>query len=85
MQHIDLERMELDDLWMPHIELAEILAVRISSEKERLDARLHQLKTGRPAPQAPVERRRTRQWSRNFGIHWSLRKPGPVAAKRRNG
>ena len=57
MQHIDLERMELDDLWMPHVELAEILAVRISAEKERLDGRLHQLRSGRPAPPAAPERR----------------------------
>ena len=43
MPKLDLEAMDLDELWHLHEELTDILAERISAEKRELEKRLSQL------------------------------------------
>lgn len=49
MPEFDIERMSLDELWQLHLELGEMLTKRLAAEKEKLEERLRQFPTFKPA------------------------------------
>lgn len=53
----DFKSMSTDELWTCHMELASVLARRISAEKQRLDQRLRQLHSEALEGNARRERR----------------------------
>jgi len=58
---IDLEKMKTDDLWLLHLQVAEMLKQRIQQEKLRLEERLRLLRNPasarRPYPAVPPKYR----------------------------
>jgi DNA-binding protein H-NS len=54
----DLERMSIEELWALHVELSNVLAGKIATEKRQLERRLGMLQaTSRTSPSARRERR----------------------------
>src|SRR5271154_6363190 len=49
MEKLDLEAMPLDDLWVLHEQISNVLSVRIIAEKRQLENRLVQLNRGKGA------------------------------------
>jgi len=47
MEKIDLETMSLDELWLLHEQISQILSVRITAQKKELEQRLQQLNPGK--------------------------------------
>jgi DNA-binding protein H-NS len=43
MRLVELERMSTDQLWRLHVEIGELLAVKLAAEKKLLEERLRQL------------------------------------------
>jgi DNA-binding protein H-NS len=52
MEKLDLEAMPLDDLWILHEQISEVLSARIISEKQQLENRLVQLNRGKDAQES---------------------------------
>ena len=54
----DLERMSIEELWALHVELSNLLAGKIATEKRQLERRLGMLQaTSRSSPSERLERR----------------------------
>jgi DNA-binding protein H-NS len=47
MEKTDLEAMTLDELWLLHEQVGQILSVRITAQKKELEQRLQQLNPGK--------------------------------------
>jgi DNA-binding protein H-NS len=52
MEKLDLEAMPLDDLWVLHEQISNILSARIIAEKRQLENRLVQLNRGKDAQES---------------------------------
>ena len=57
MEHADFKLKSIDELWAWHMEIAAVLARKISSEKKRLEQRLEKLRLGVLEGTARRERR----------------------------
>jgi DNA-binding protein H-NS len=70
MKRVELDRRSIDDLWSLHIEVSQLLQLRIQSEKVRLKERLKQLEmplSGRRAyPPVPPKYRNPDQPSETW-------------------
>jgi DNA-binding protein H-NS len=52
MEKLDFESMPLDDLWILHEQIGNVLSARIIAEKQQLEKRLVQLNRGRNAQES---------------------------------
>jgi DNA-binding protein H-NS len=50
----DLDAMSTDEMWRLHVEIGQVLSVRLTSEKRELEKRLAQLRRERELPQTEV-------------------------------
>ncbi len=84
MQKLDLQSIPLDDLWLLHEQITEVLSARIIAQKQELDERLQQLKLGRgtdvpevkSTPTAPKEVRERRKYPPIHPKYRNPREPG---------
>src|SRR6201985_342505 len=56
MRKLDLEAMDLDELWLLHEQLTQILSEKISAEKLELERRLAQLNRAEPIGEKHTDR-----------------------------